>query len=99
MFTPALSLSALHTMHEKYGDKVYGRFGFVDAFNPNTGWVDKDVIGINLGIILLSAENMRTGNVWRWFMRNREIPRAMAAVGLLRYKRNQISKPPSRRAA
>jgi hypothetical protein len=99
MFTPALSLSALHTMHEKYGDKVYGRFGFVDAFNPHTGWVDKDVIGINAGIILLSAENMRTGNVWRWFMRNREIPRAMAAVGLLRYKRNQISKPPSRRAA
>jgi hypothetical protein len=100
MFTPALSLSALRTMHEKYGDKVYGRFGFVDAFNPNTGWIDKDVIGINVGIILLSAENMRTGNIWRWFMRNREIPRAMAAVGLLRYnQRNQIPKPPSRKAA
>jgi hypothetical protein len=100
MFTPALSLSALRTMHEKYGNKVYSRFGFVDAFNPNTGWTDTDVIGINVGIILLSAENMRTGNIWRWFMRNREIPRAMAAVGLLRYnKRNQIPKRPSRKAA
>ncbi|MDQ2975705.1 MAG: hypothetical protein M3R69_09885 [Acidobacteriota bacterium] len=100
MFTPALSLSALRTMDEKYGDKVYGRYGFVDAFNPNTGWTDTDVIGINVGIILLSAENMRTGNVWRWFMRNREIPRAMAAVGLLRdNKRNQIPKLPSRKAA
>ncbi len=86
MFTPKISTSALQTMHEKYGDRVYGKYGFVDAFNPHTGWIDTDVIGIDVGIILLSAENMRTGNVWRWFMRNLEIPRAMQRVGLLRYK-------------
>lgn len=83
MFTPGLSLAALQTMREKFGARVYGRYGFVDAFNPNTGWVDTDVIGINVGIVLLSAENMRTGNIWRWFMRNREIPRAMVRIGLL----------------
>jgi hypothetical protein len=100
MFTPALSLLALRTMHEKYGARIYGRYGFVDAFNPNTGWVDTDVIGINVGILLLSAENMRTGDVWRWFMRNREIPRAMEAIGLLRYnKRNSLTKAPLRKAA
>jgi hypothetical protein len=100
MFTPAFSLSALSTMHQKYGVKVYGRYGFVDAFNPNTGWTDTDVIGINVGIILLSAENMRTGNIWRWFMRNREMPRAMTAVGLLKYnKHNRVAKPLSRKAA
>jgi hypothetical protein len=84
MFTPELSVRALRTMREKFGDRIYGRYGFVDAFNPNTGWVDSDVIGINVGIILLSAENARTGNVWRWFMRNKEIPRAMELVGLKR---------------
>jgi hypothetical protein len=57
-------------------------YGFADAFNPNNGWVNPDVIGINLGIMLLSAENLRTGNVWRWFMRNREIPRALESVGV-----------------
>ena len=72
-------------MREKYGSKIYGKYGFVDAFNPKTGWVDTDVIGINAGIILLSAENMRTGNVWRWFMQNREIPLALNRVGLLKY--------------
>jgi hypothetical protein len=87
MFTPELSLSALQTMHEKFGERVYGRYGFVDAFNPQTGWVDSDVIGINVGIILLSAENMRTGNLWRWFMGNLEIPQAMRQVGLVREKR------------
>jgi hypothetical protein len=82
MFTPELSVAALRTMRERYGQKVYGKYGFIDAFNPNTGWVDSDVIGINTGMILLSAENARTGNVWSWFMRNPEIPRAMRLAGL-----------------
>jgi hypothetical protein len=71
-------------MHEKYGDKIYGKYGFVDAFNPKTGWIDTDVIGINVGIILLSSENMRSGNIWRWFMQNRELPLALNKVGLLK---------------
>ena len=86
MFTPALATTALRTMYERW-QGIYGKYGFVDAFNPQTGWTDTDVIGINVGIILLSAENMRTGNVWRWFMQNREIPRALDRVGLLRYKK------------
>jgi hypothetical protein len=84
MFTPDICLPALRAMKEKYGVRIYGRYGFTDAFNPNTGWVNPDVIGIDLGITLLSAENLRTGNVWRWFMRNREVPRAMKLIGLQR---------------
>jgi hypothetical protein len=93
MFTPELSVAALRTMREKYGQKVYGKYGFIDAFNPNTGWVDSDVIGINAGMILLSAENARTGNVWSWFMRNPEIPRAMRLAGLARYRKKQSELP------
>lgn len=82
MFTPDITLRALRAMREKFGERVYGRYGFTDAFNPNNGWVNPDVIGINVGITLLSAENLRSGNVWRWFMSNKEIPRAMRLVGL-----------------
>ncbi len=89
MFTPEISVAALRAMHQEYGDRVYGKYGFVDAFNPNTGWVDSDVIGINAGIILLSAENSRSGNVWRWFMQNREIPRAMQHFGLRPFQRRR----------
>jgi len=99
MFTPDLSLAALREMREKFGERVYGRYGFVDAFNPNTGWTDSDVIGINVGIILLSAENARTENVWRWFMRNAEISRALQSAGLVRYTVRQVAKTPLRRAA
>lgn len=84
MFTPEISLAALRTMHDKFGSKIYGRYGFTDAFNPNNGWINSDVIGIDVGITILSAENLRTGNVWRWFMRNPEIPRALDLVGLRR---------------
>lgn len=85
MITPDISLPALKAMHEKFGERIYGRYGFTDAFNPNTNWIGPDVIGIDVGITLLSAENLRTGNVWRWFMRNREIEKAFRLVGLERY--------------
>ena len=68
----------------RYGKKIYGRYGFVDAFNPSTQWVSRDVIGIDLGITLLSAENLRTGSVWSWFMSNPEAERALDLVGLRR---------------
>jgi hypothetical protein len=70
MFTPEISIPALRTMLILYGKKAYGRYGFADAFNPTTGWVSRDVVGIDVGITLLSAENLRTGNVWKWFMSN-----------------------------
>jgi hypothetical protein len=63
---------------------VYDRYGFVDAFNPTTGWVDTDVIGIDLGITLLSAENARSERVWRWFMANSEIVSGLERAGFER---------------
>jgi len=93
MFTPELSTRALETMHSRYGPKIYGKYGFVDAFNPQTAWTDTDVIGINAGIILLSAENMRTGNIWRWFMANREIATALNRINLVHKKAQKSQKP------
>ncbi|HET6646228.1 MAG TPA: glucoamylase family protein, partial [Pyrinomonadaceae bacterium] len=96
MFTPEITLAALRTMHQRWGARIYDHYGFVDAFNPNTGWVNPDVIGIDVGITLLSAENLRTGNVWRWFMRNKEIPRAMQLIGF-RKARGRLRTPAARR--
>jgi hypothetical protein len=90
MFTPDISLATLREMRERFGEKIYGKYGFVDAFNPNNGWVDTDVIGINVGVMLLSAENLRTGSVWHWFMRNREITRAMRFIGLNLYRTPRV---------
>lgn len=83
MLAPEIALPAVLAMRDKFGEKIYGKYGFADAFNPNTGWIAGDVIGIDVGITLLSAENFRTGNVWKWFMANREIPKALQRVKLV----------------
>ncbi len=82
MFTPDISLPALREMKAVYGEQVYAHYGFADAFNPQTKWVDKDVLGIDVGITLLSAENLRTNSVWKWFMKNSEITASLRKVQL-----------------
>ncbi|MCX5786170.1 MAG: hypothetical protein NTX59_10835 [Elusimicrobia bacterium] len=82
MLTPDIALSALKRMKLLYNGRLYGIYGFVDSFNPSTGWVDKDVIGIDTGITLLSAENLRSGSVWKWFMANKEISAALDKAGV-----------------
>ena len=67
----------LVTMRDRYKDRAYQRYGFVDAFQPTAGWFAEDVIGIDVGIGLLMAENLRTGSVWEQFMKNREVQHAM----------------------
>ena len=82
MFAPDICLPALQAMRNRFGTRIYERYGFIDAFNPTTEWVNKDVIGIDIGITLLSAANLRDGIVWKWFMANPEISRAMMLAGL-----------------
>lgn len=77
MLAPQICLPALMAMRRVFGDRIYKRYGFVDAFHPTNGWTDRDVIGIDVGITLLSAENLRSGKVWKWFMRNRQIEHGM----------------------
>jgi hypothetical protein len=83
-FDPRECLDCLLLMRDRFGEKIWKRYGFVDAFNPATGWVAPDVIGIDLGITLLMAENARSGFFNRTFMKNPEMRRAMQAVGFRR---------------
>ena len=80
-FAPAECVTALRRMREVGGPRAWGRYGFVDAFNPQTGWASNDVIGINVGIMLVMAENLRTGLVWDRFMRAPEVQRGMRLAG------------------
>ncbi|HST10507.1 MAG TPA: glucoamylase family protein [Terriglobales bacterium] len=73
-------MRVLRNIRTKYTG-AWARYGFVDAFNPLTGWYDPDVIGIDVGITMLMAENHRTGLVWQTFMKNPEAISAMKLVG------------------
>jgi hypothetical protein len=83
------TLRVLRNIREKYGKRAWQRYGFVDAFNPLTNWYDPDVIGIDVGISLLMAENLRSGFVWETFMKNEEARRGMERA---EFKPNSVPK-------
>jgi hypothetical protein len=80
-FLPQATLRVLKHIKRRYGDRTWTRYGFVNAFNPMTNWYDTDVVGIDTGITMLMAENLRSGFVWNTFKRNREVQRALAGAG------------------
>jgi hypothetical protein len=73
-------IAALRTFYNQFPG-AWQRYGFVDAFDPLTGWYDSDAVGIHTGITMLMAENQRSGFMWNTFMKNPEAQAAMAAVG------------------
>ncbi|MGD0630896.1 MAG: glucoamylase family protein [Terracidiphilus sp.] len=80
-FLPADCLSVLRAMRSKWGKRAWGRYGFVDAFHSSANWYDPDVLGIDQGISVLMAENLRSGLVWKTFMRNGSSVEAMQRAG------------------
>ncbi len=83
-FLPAESMRVLRTIRNKY-PAAWTNYGFVDAFNPLTGWYDTDLVGIDTGISMLMAENARSAFVWNTFMRSPEAKRGMARAGFHGY--------------
>jgi len=80
-FAYADTMKVLRTLRETYTDRAWGKYGFIDAFNPGTTWTDSDVIGLDVGITLLMIENHRTQLVWKTFMANPEVQTAMTLAG------------------
>ncbi|MGH7528423.1 MAG: glucoamylase family protein, partial [Gemmatimonadales bacterium] len=95
-FAPEIVLPALIALREEHDDPLFGKYGFLDAFNesyptdrppsmgkvvPGRGWYDTDYLGIDQGPILAMAENYRTGLVWRYMRRNPYIVRGLRRAG------------------
>ena len=90
-FLPQETLRVLHNIRTRYGDQAWCKYGFINAFNPLKKWFDTDVIGIDTGITLLMAENLRTGFVWETFMKNLEAQRGMELAGVKPYQPSPAS--------
>ena len=88
MLAPQICLPVLREMLSQYGDSVYGRYGFADAFNPHWQsaglWVDPDVVGIDIGISLLSIDNLQNGYTWKLFMQDPNVKLGLRRAGFLK---------------
>ena len=85
-FAPEIVLPTLHDMKARYGQQIYGKYGFVDAFNPSfhdgkTFWTDHEYLGIDQGPILLMIENWRSGLVWNVMKRSPYIRTGLERAG------------------
>ncbi len=96
-FVPEIVIPAIEEMKKRYGDNVYTRYGFVDAFNPSftytdrpirtgkvvpdVGWFDTVYIGIDQGPIVLMLENYRSDFVWKVMRRNPYIREGLKHAG------------------
>jgi len=80
-YTPAQSMNAIRFFYYKLGDKIWGQYGFIDAFNLSTLWYDSDCLAIDQGPQIVMIENYRTGLLWNLFMSCPEIKRGMKQLG------------------
>ena len=80
-YAPEEAMRALRTFHDRLGTKLWGRFGFADAFNEEADWYAKTYLAIDQGPIIIMIENYRTGLLWNLFMRDPDVQRGLKRLG------------------
>lgn len=80
-YTPEESMRALRFFYYKLGDRLWGPYGFYDAFNLTEGWVANSYLAIDQGPIVVMIENHRTGLLWELFMSAPEVQDGLDKLG------------------
>ncbi len=80
-YTPTQSMNALRFFYYKLGDKIWGDYGFVDAFNLTNIWFANSYLAIDQGPQIIMIENYRSGLLWNLFMSCPEIKTGMKGIG------------------
>jgi len=75
-YTPTESMKALKFFYYTMGDRLWGTYGFYDAFNPTENWYASSYLAIDQGPIIVMIENYRTGLLWNLFMSAPEVQTA-----------------------
>ena len=74
-------MEALHFFYYTLGDKLWGDYGFKDAFNPTENWTASSFLAIDQGPIVVMIENYRTGLLWNHFMGSPEVQNGLKKLG------------------
>lgn len=80
-YTPVESMQALKFFYYKLGDKIWGQYGFIDAFKLSDPWFADSNLAIDQGPIIVMIENYRTGLLWNLFTGAPEIKAGMLNLG------------------
>ncbi|MEO6490756.1 MAG: glucoamylase family protein [Ferruginibacter sp.] len=80
-YSPIESMAALKFFYYKLGDKLWGEYGFYDAFKLSDPWFATSTLAIDQGPIILMIENYRTGLLWNLFTSAPEIKTGLIGLG------------------
>ncbi len=80
-YTPEYSMQAMRYFYEELGDRLFGKYGFYDAFSLSEDWFPEKYLAIDQGPIVVMIENYRSGLLWDLFMKNPEIAGGLAKLG------------------
>ncbi|MFT3843410.1 MAG: glucoamylase family protein, partial [Lacibacter sp.] len=80
-YTPTESMNALKFFYYKLGDKLWGGYGFYDAFKLEDPWFASSTLAIDQGPIVVMIENYRSGLLWNLFTSAPEIKNGMKRLG------------------
>jgi hypothetical protein len=80
-YTPKESRKALEHFYYKLNDKLWGEYGFYDAFSEEQNWFSKDYVAIDQGPIVAMIENYRTQQLWNLFMNDTDIKKGLTKLG------------------
>ncbi len=80
-YTPEYSMKALRFFYDSLGSKLWGEYGFKDAFNLSKNWFASSYLAIDEGPIVVMIENYRTGLLWKLFMSSKEVQGGLIKLG------------------
>lgn len=80
-YAPEPAMRALRHFYEVHGERIFGRFGFTDAFSETRGWVAETYLAIDQGPIVCMIENFRSGLLWRLFMSDPDVQTGLRRLG------------------
>lgn len=80
-YTPEASMKAIRKFYYIFGDRLWGEYGFHDAFNLGKMWFASSYIAIDQGPVVIMIENHRTGLLWDNFMKNADIRAGLDKLG------------------
>ncbi|MBE7178422.1 MAG: beta-glucosidase [Mucilaginibacter polytrichastri] len=89
-YTPKESMQVIRHLYEDLGDKVFGRYGFIDGFSETDNWFQKRYLAIDQGPEIVMIENGRSGLLWKLFMSCPEVKSGLKKLGF-------TSQPPAKK--
>ncbi|MDR1370683.1 MAG: beta-glucosidase [Dysgonamonadaceae bacterium] len=80
-YTPEYSLKVMRHLYENRGDKLWGEYGFYDAFSETENWFPQRYLAIDQGTIPVMIENYRSQLLWKLFMSHPDIQNGLRKLG------------------